>query len=404
MNNSILNIKISCFENCQSTVPKEINLLTWLTSEKYREKVVSLRSIQDENLQKVIKASLPAITPSGLFSYRAEKDMIEHSGFLAFDIDFKDNQHITNFDDLKEQVSHIHNVAYCGLSVRGHGFWGLVPIHKSTPEEHKQRFLALATDFKEFGINLDKSGKDVCRLRIYSWDPAAYFNHEAKLYTKQQKPQPSRTGPATISDNREKIESIISQIKASKIDITENYENWLKIGSALENEFGEGGRGYFHAASRFNSNYIASETDRMFDSAMKHNNGKVSIGSFFKIASDYGIKLKPDQSSNHFTPTISINTGKEISEKPLPSPVTTMQKVEKVITPGIWSNEIEELQQFFKSIKLPERIKLDQCSTITDVPLFVETHLSILRAQNGHQRYLPYKERLVLLRSLLNKN
>jgi len=69
---SILNISVSWFKNCVSTIPKEINLLSWLTFEKYRDKVESLRNIQDEELQKTIKASLPAITPSGVFSYRAE--------------------------------------------------------------------------------------------------------------------------------------------------------------------------------------------------------------------------------------------------------------------------------------------------------------------------------------------
>src|SRR5450759_596282 len=113
MIDSILNINVSCFENCKSTIPKDIRLLSWLTNEKYRAKVEQIRTIQDEDLQKVIKASLPAITPSGVFSYRAEKDLIEHSGFLAFDIDKKDNKHIS-FDGLREQISHIPSVAYCG--------------------------------------------------------------------------------------------------------------------------------------------------------------------------------------------------------------------------------------------------------------------------------------------------
>ncbi len=113
MNNNILNINVSCFENCSSTIPRNINLLTWLTSEMRRDKVEQIRNIQDEDLQKVIKVSLPAITPSGVFSSRSEKDLIEHSGFLAFDIDLKDNLHITNFHNLKEQLSNIPNIAYC---------------------------------------------------------------------------------------------------------------------------------------------------------------------------------------------------------------------------------------------------------------------------------------------------
>lgn len=298
MTNSILNINVSRFENCENTLPCKVNLLSWLTdnNNKYREKVEYVRSLQDENLQKIIKKSLPVITPSGLFTYRAEKNLIEHSGFLSFDIDLKDNQHIKNFSNLKEQISHISSVAYCGLSVRGKGLWGLVPIPKSSPEIHKQRFNALLKDFKEFGIIVDSSGSDVCRLRIYSWDQDAYFNHSAKLFTKIFKPQQRIYKRPIFSETRERVEAIISQIKEKRIDITENYkEQWLKIASALANEFGESGRSYFHTVSKFHPKYNIRETDRIFDNILRHHYEEVTIASFFHIAKNYGIYLK----SNH---------------------------------------------------------------------------------------------------------
>jgi len=289
---SILDIKVSCFEKCNSTTPVEVNLLSWLTSDKHRDKVEQLRAIQDESLQKIIKASLPAITPSGLFSYRDTEHLIGHSGFLVFDIDKKDNKHIINFNELRGQVSHIASVAYCGLSVRGHGFWGLVPIPKSTPEEHKQRFSALAKDFKEFGINLDASGSDVCRLRIYSWDQDGYFNHHAKLYMKVFKPKQKRFIRSQLSDTRDKVETIIEKVRLNKIDLTQDYKDgWFKIGCSLANEFGEAGRGYFHTISQFYPKYNAQETERMFNNCLKHNYNKITIASFFHIV-DESKKLK----------------------------------------------------------------------------------------------------------------
>jgi len=407
---SILNVNISCFENCKSAISKETRLLSWLTNDKYRARVEQLRAIQDEDLQKIIKASLPAITPSGLFSYRDTEHLIEHSGFLVFDIDKKDNKHIS-FEGLKEQISHIPSVAYCGLSVRGQGFWGLVPIPKSTPEEHKQRFSALVKDFKVFDINLDPSGSDICRLRIYSWDPDAYFNHNAKLYTKLLKPQVKKTTRPAFSDTRTSVEAIISLIKQNKTDITEGYEVWLKLGCSLANEFGESGRGYFHAISQYHAKYDISETDRMFDNCLKHDYNKISIGSFFHIASDNGIKalLQKDDTgqqkgeiatqSDHVkgiqASVTEGNTRKTLSDIVISSKeVTTLPKVEKIIKPGIWSSEIAELEQFFSSVKLPCTVKLNQCSTITDINLFIESHLNICKAQNGILRYKPYMDRL----------
>lgn len=387
MNNSILNINISSFENCSGTIPKSIRLLNWLTNEKYKDKIQQVRTIQDEKLQKTIKASLPAITPSGLFSYRDTEHLIQHSGFLAFDIDRKDNRHIS-FEGLREQISHIPSVAYCGLSCRGLGLWGLVPIPKSTPDEHKQRFASLAKDFKAFDINLDQSGSDICRLRIYSCDPDAYFNHHAILYTKILKPQPKKTIRPGYSDTRERVEAVIAKIKQNKINITENYNTWFKIGCSLADEFSEAGRGYFHNISMYHADYSVRDTDRMFDDILKHNYDKVSIGVFFNIVKDYGLRIKdlpePIQTTH---------------------PVATLPKVERVvkIKSGPWSNEIAELGSFFKSVKLPAGpVRLDQCSQIIDLALFIESHLGIVRAQNGNNRYMPFLERMRQLKEYLN--
>lgn len=390
---SILNVNVSCFENCKSTFPKEISLLTWLSSDKYRSKVEQLRTFQDEELQNIMKKSLPAITPCGLFNYRDTEHLIKHSGFLVFDIDIKENQNIKNFSDLREQISHISSIAYCGLSVRGKGYWGLVPIPKSTPEVHRQRFSALANDFKEFGINLDKSGSDVCRLRIYSWDSDSYFNHSAKLYTKLPKTQPKSYCSPVSSDNKNKVESIISQIKVRKIDITEDYKDgWLKIASSLSNEFGEAGRGYFHTISMFYPKYTISEANRMFDSCLKHNYKSVTIASFFQIASDHGIRINPEPII-----TLSASTSARVSKSINEKQSSSVPKV------GLWDHDILELDRFFKTIILPlESIKLNQCTTVVDINKFIENHLAMVEANNGKRTYLPYLERLKELKSYLN--
>jgi len=296
MIDSSLNTIVSGFKNYQSTEPYNVNLLDWLMTDMERVKVEYLRTIQDENLQKVIKASLPAISPSGRFERRSTKHFIDHSGFLAFDIDYADNKHISNWENLKEQVSHINCVAYCGVSVRGNGYWGLVRIPKCTPEEHKNRFKALYHDFKTLGIELDNQCSDITRLRIYSFDPNPYLNHNAEIYTKIARepatlkkvyPQPNQ------SDTKTKVDSVLQQIIIGQIDITDNYkEEWFTIAAALANEFGEAGRGYFHSISRFNSKYNPQISDRQFDRCLNNRYSKISIGSFFKIAGDYGIKIR----------------------------------------------------------------------------------------------------------------
>jgi hypothetical protein len=179
MQDSILNIEVSCFANYNTPDnPHPVNLLQWLTSSKYAAQVNAIRRMEDKEQRDRMKATLPAITPSGLFTYRANKDLIRHSGFLQIDIDKKGNEATGNFSDLKKEISKISNVAYFGLSVSGKGFWGLIPIEQ--PEKHNLYFKYVESWFKVKGLTIDPAPKSVSALRGYAYDPDGYFNHSAK--------------------------------------------------------------------------------------------------------------------------------------------------------------------------------------------------------------------------------
>lgn len=300
MKGSIFDIKVSGFASVNSTFPQEVNLYSWLTTDKYRGKVEELRNLTDEGEQKRIKKTLPAITPSGRFEYRNEAHFIEHSGFIAVDIDKQDNEHIANWDELKEEISHFTFVAYVGLSVRGCGYWALIPIPKCSPKEHKQRFAALKQEFAQYQIVIDDNCGDVCRLRIASWDPSPYFNPKAEVYTKIKLPPPP---PRNLhrpkwSDTRDRVEELISEITSRRIDLTANYKSeWFGIGAALANEFGESGRGYFHSLSQFHPDYSHEDTDTLYNNVLRKNYTDWHIGTLFAIAKNYGITLKREPSA-----------------------------------------------------------------------------------------------------------
>jgi len=174
----------SCFKNCFSPDdPKPVKLIDWLTSDKYADQVERIRATSDKKERDNLKRHLPAITPSGLFSERNEAGLIHHSGLMQIDID-----QVENPDALKQQISRIQNILYLGLSVSGRGLWGLIPI--AQPHRHKQHFEALKADLLKLGVVIDPACADVCRLRIYSYDPDAYFNPDAKPY--QRLPVPKR--------------------------------------------------------------------------------------------------------------------------------------------------------------------------------------------------------------------
>lgn len=304
---SPLNITISCFENYRaSDNPKEVNLMSWLTSAKYADKVKQIREISDKAERDKLKATLPGITPSGTFTYREEKNLIDHSGLIQFDIDGKDHTHIGNFSDLKKHISGINNVLYCGLSVSGKGYWGLVPIKH--PDKHKSHFRALHKAFEKLGLNIDKAPSNVASLRGYSFDPDGYFNHNAKIFSSLDRP-PARKVERTHYDNdsRSDVEALIEQIQANRIDITGGYDEWLKIGFAFADKFGEAGRDYFHAVSQFHPDYNERQTDKKFDDCIKGNGQGVTISSFFYLAKRYGITFN----SSNTSPTNKKDNGLE---------------------------------------------------------------------------------------------
>jgi hypothetical protein len=68
-----------------------------------------------------------------------------------------------------------------------------------------------------------------------------------------------------------------------------------------------------------------------------------------------------------------------------------------------WSNEIIELEAYFKNTKLPtEPIKLNQCQTITNINKFIDRHLKALRTNNGKPTFEPYLNRLQQVKQLIN--
>jgi len=191
LNKSVLDVTVSCFKNYwEEKNPRNVNLLSWLTSKKYQDKVDAIRAIDDKTKRGEIKATLPAITPSGLFKTREtkvplEEKLIKHSGLIQIDLD---NLSEGDLDILKKELPKLKNIAYLGKSVSGRGLWGLIPIPPD-PASHKAYFDKLFEVFgNQYGITLDNKPKNVASLRGYSYDPEAYFNHSATPFLNKSKP------------------------------------------------------------------------------------------------------------------------------------------------------------------------------------------------------------------------
>lgn len=281
---SILNVDISKFENVRDTeTPVALNLLEWLSDDSDKAVIQEVRTLS-EDAYKEGKRRLPGITPSGTFKKRCESGLVEHSGLIQFDVDRKDNP--VDMGELKENIQLIPYVAYLSLSTSGNGLWGLIPIQY--PERHRAQFQAIYKAFLNAGVTIDRAPSNVASFRFTSHDSEPYYNHNAVLFPYLiEESTPQSNG----NNNRENVEQLIDKIRHSKVDITDGYDNWLKIGFALAEEFGESARGYFHAVSQFHQEYNERECDRQFTNCIQANGKGVSISSFFHICQQYGITL-----------------------------------------------------------------------------------------------------------------
>ena len=279
--------KISIFENVRSNVPYDYDLDDWLRH-TIKPKGRLKKSIDNyrNTFSKEDKKALPCITVSARFSkWREEKNIIEKMPFICLDIDRKTNQCISMLL-VKELFMNHPCCYYTGYSTSIDGVYAIMKI--SNPEKLDQYFEYFDLSLKKIGINIDQSCKDYARLRFFSFDSEAYHNPQAKAF-RLKKPATKRFyHNYTVTSESEKVDKLIDEINKFSIDITSNYEDWIKIAGALQGEFGENGRGYFHNISKYHKDYSVKGADKKYDSCKKMN--KTNLGSLFKIASDYGAR------------------------------------------------------------------------------------------------------------------
>ena len=274
---------------------------------EYSEKVLEYR----ETGNPVTKKSLPLVTvgcrltgekdaekhPDPGTGYRVPEQIAECTGWIALDIDQQDNPHIPDACTLRDELKKIVFVAFAGLSTGGQGVWALVRV--SNPNRQAEHFEQLQADFGSNGIKLDSTkGKNAHDARFYSYDPGAWVRGDFRVYDRLPKPKPK---PRTIKrvstgkDTRSAVETLIQEIQSRRIDITAGYDEWLRIGFAIADEFGESGREYFHAISQYHSEYSERETDRQYTNCIQARGSGVTIATFFHVCRQYGIEFKKDR-------------------------------------------------------------------------------------------------------------
>lgn len=299
---NILETPITLFDGVTSINGHVVSLAEFLNDASSHQLIQQIRMTEDKAERTRLKSCLPCATISAICpNGRKAQDAFEHTGLICIDIDGQDNPGFGSGAELKAEVCKVAEVAFCSLSASGNGCF--VILRLSHPENHLGHFLALQRLFKSrLGIVIDGQCKDVKRLRFASYDSEPYINDNAEPFriidaATKQKTNPTKASMAmgqwSWNENPEttldKVAHLTEEVIRRRIDLTDEYSNWIEIGMALAN-LGEAGREFFHAVSSVYTGYDRAKADTKFTNLLRTTR-KVTIATFFHQCEAHGVTL-----------------------------------------------------------------------------------------------------------------
>lgn len=285
--------RISIYPNIKQKTTKQTitidKFLEDIRSGTWQDFAIQIRLIKDKEGQKEAKKKIPYVTISGLFTGERNKESCSaHSGFLSIDLDnlFEETE------DIKDILANDPYVYACFTSVSG---TGLCALFKIKGGKHEESFDAIANYLlNEYRIVADTSGRDVSRARFVSFDPSAFIREGKTLVWRKYLPSIKRKLPSVIVIDSE-FTRILSEMVQRRIGCMEDYRDWISIGFALADHFGENGRAYFHQLSELSAKYDPAICDKQYDISLsrdKKDGNKITIGTLYWHAHKAGIRIQ----------------------------------------------------------------------------------------------------------------
>jgi len=248
----------------------------------YYTEVMAYRNANTEET----KRRLSAVTPSGKFKKQGKEGLETHSGIICIDIDAKDNEGV---DVLAiRQDEHLYALHQ---SAGGQGY---AAYYRIEADRHLDAFFALEKRLADrYHIIVDPACKDVSRLRFVSFDPDAFITDKPvpvfKTYLPKAKAAPA---PKFYPHGEHDVEHILQQIEGKRIDLTDSYADWVKIGFAIVSKYHEQGADLFHRVSAISPKYNPEACDRKYKQLCQSKKNEVTFASFMWLAKNAGIEIQ----------------------------------------------------------------------------------------------------------------
>lgn len=299
---------------------QSLSIREFCLTDRWKPVVERLRSMVAQYGEKEAKARddyrqtkqlLPGATLSGLFEprevwndryqrtewvSRRTAHLQQHTGFLCIDIDHQDNMNLSSMAVIVRVLRHRPEVALMMKSCSGTGYFALIPL--AYPQYHKEQFAALLREYAALGIALDRKCGDVTRIRFASYDEHPYINPNAIAYsgidlgTQLLAPKAAIYAPRQEStdDTIQKVERLVQKLESAHIDITADYDVWVRLALSLSTLPEPWGRQFFHRISALNGKYNAADCDRKFN--YNSHARTITIATFFSECKKAGVTLR----------------------------------------------------------------------------------------------------------------
>lgn len=174
-------MKVNLYKNVKNTTPTLTReapyFLDRIREGKSKSIVNRLRKVEDEDQQKQLKLSLPAVCFNGTFTKRSKNHLKKSSGLMVLDFDdFESFRHAKEFKSNLKEDKHIFSAWFSPRE-------GVKALYRIMNVKDDTEFKKVYSEASRKYPNLDASGKDISRLCFESYDPDIYVNLDAEIFS-----------------------------------------------------------------------------------------------------------------------------------------------------------------------------------------------------------------------------
>jgi predicted P-loop ATPase len=265
--------------------------LTAVKTGTYEDEVYKIRIEKNDKTRANLKRHLKRVTFSGMFSKREDAGLIEHSGYIAIDLD-----DISEIEETKRLLSEDRFVYSVFVSSSG---TGLTVLFKINPSKHRLSFLGIS-EYILYNYNIlpDPQSISVSKPFGVTYDPFIYVaEKQVATFTMYPKEKPVEK-VANFAFAKSDFDDLLKALVQRNISICEGYDEWLKIGFAFVDKFGESGRGYYHVVSSVSKKYTHERTDKQYNYCLRSKNlNLATIKTFYYYCKEAGLQISSPQTA-----------------------------------------------------------------------------------------------------------